>query len=82
MHSSNAYAKCLLVLSIIGCFAGLHGRAQIDPEYRDLLELGFDQPLIGQGPPGEYAYLYYYDPRMFNLTHDCANWVSAKRVAS
>jgi len=39
--------------------------AQIDPEHRDLLELGYDQPLVGQGPQGVYAYFYYNHPDFF-----------------
>ena len=31
-------------------------RAQIDPESRNLLELGYDQTLIGHGPMGVHAY--------------------------
>jgi hypothetical protein len=40
--------------------------AQIDPEYRNLLELGYDQPLTGKGPQGVYAYYYYNTPELFN----------------
>ena len=66
MHSSKGFGKCFLAFSIIGYFAGHPCRAQIDPEYRDLLELGYDQPLVGQGPPGGYAYLYYNNPDLLH----------------
>ncbi len=36
--------------------------AQIDPEHRNLIEFGYDQPLEGQGPQGVYAYYYYNNP--------------------
>jgi len=36
--------------------------AQIDPIDRNLLELGYDQPLAGHGPQSEYAYYYYNRP--------------------
>jgi hypothetical protein len=36
--------------------------AQLDPEHRNLLQLGYDQPLIGQGPQAVYAYYYYNNP--------------------
>ena len=45
--------------------AAIQGHAQIDPEHRDLLELGYDQPLVGQGPQGVYAYFYYNHPDFF-----------------
>lgn len=35
---------------------------QIDPIHRNLVELGYDQPLSGQGPQGAYAYYYYNQP--------------------
>lgn len=36
--------------------------AQIDPVRRNLLELGYDQPLTGQGPQALYAYYYFNNP--------------------
>jgi hypothetical protein len=54
-----------LALSIISFMTAFHCAAQIDPEQRDLLELGYDQPLEGQGPQGEYAYFYYNNPDFF-----------------
>ena len=42
---------------------------QIDPERRSLLELGYDQPLTGNGPQGIYAYYYYNNPRLFEKTN-------------
>jgi len=36
--------------------------AQIDPYPRSLLQLGYDQPLSGQGPQSLYAYYYYNNP--------------------
>jgi hypothetical protein len=40
--------------------------AQIDPGHRALLELGYDQPLVGQGPQGVYAYFYYNKPDLIS----------------
>jgi hypothetical protein len=44
--------------------------AQIDPIHRNLIELGYDQPITGQGPQGLYAYYYYNNPEYIrtNLT--------------
>jgi hypothetical protein len=36
--------------------------AQIDPEPRQLLHLGFNQPLIGDGPRAAYAFYYWNMP--------------------
>jgi hypothetical protein len=47
---------------IISLFAGLDCLAQLDPERRNLIELGYDQPLAGQGPQAVYAYYYYNNP--------------------
>ena len=37
---------------------------QIDPYHRNLLQLGYDQPLVGHGPQGIYAYYYYNNPEI------------------
>lgn len=37
---------------------------QIDPYRRNLLQLGYDQPVGGQGPQGVYAYYYYNNPEI------------------
>ncbi len=50
----------------IGWLANFSCQAQIDPEHRNLLELGYDQPLTGQGPQAAYAYYYYNNPEFFN----------------
>jgi len=42
------------------------GSAQIDPERRSLLEIGYDQPLVGEGPQAAYVYYYYNNPAFFN----------------
>ncbi len=36
--------------------------AQIDPVKRDLIQLGYDQPLQGQSPLGAYAFYYHNQP--------------------
>ena len=40
--------------------------AQIDPYPRNLLELGYDYSLSGQGPQSLYAYYYYNNPALMN----------------
>lgn len=38
--------------------------AQIDPYHRNLLQLGYDQPLTARGPRGVYVYYYYNNPEI------------------
>src|SRR5579862_3793703 len=40
--------------------------AQIDPTARNLIEVGYDQALVGHGPQAEYAYYYYNRPDYFS----------------
>ena len=54
------------VLMLAGLLTGLKCQAQIDPEHRSLLELGYDQPLMGSGPQGIYAYYYFNNPDFLN----------------
>ena len=44
--------------------------AQIDPEHRELFQLGYNQPLEGRGPIAGYAYYYHNEPGFIrtNLT--------------
>jgi hypothetical protein len=35
---------------------------QLDPMFRNQIQLGYDQPLSGKGPQAAYAYYYYNDP--------------------
>jgi len=49
----------------------LHAPAQIDPTRRELIQLGFNAPLEGHGPPAAYAYYYLNKPNLLsnsNLT--------------
>ncbi len=52
-------------------FAGQHRAfAQIDPEKRQLIQIGYNQPLEGKGPIAGYAYYYLNQPEFVhtNLT--------------
>jgi hypothetical protein len=40
-------------------------QAQIDPENRRLLQIGYNQPLEGRGPMAAYAYYYYNRPHFY-----------------
>jgi hypothetical protein len=52
-----------LSLTLLGlALSATNGLAQIDPIERNLVELGYDQPLAGHGPQAEYAYYYYNTP--------------------
>ena len=41
-------------------------QAQIDPEERHLLQIGYNQPLQGRGPIGGYAFYYLNKPNYFH----------------
>jgi hypothetical protein len=65
----SIYKRTLWFASLIAAanlLTGFDCRAQIDPIYRNLLELGYDQPINGQGPQGIYAYYYYNRPDFIN----------------
>lgn len=60
-----------LFLALGLCFlARSHGLAQVDPEHRNLLELGYDGPIGAQGPQGVYAYYYYNQPHVLSTNVD------------
>lgn len=51
----------LLLAVVLG--AAAPAVAQVDPERRRLLQLGYDQPLSGPGPLGAYFFYYMNQPR-------------------
>jgi hypothetical protein len=63
LNRTPHFAALVFLAIVLGSF-NVH--AQIDPEHRNLLELGYDQPLTGKGPQGVYAYYYYNTPELFN----------------
>jgi len=60
----------LLLATGLWLLAGSHSLAQVDPEHRNLLELGYDEPLAGLGPQGVYAYYYYNQPDVLSTNVD------------
>ncbi len=50
----------LLLVLVLG--GAVIAQAQVDPYPRNLLQLGLDQTLSGQGPQSLYAYYYYNNP--------------------
>ncbi len=70
MCISNWMRTFLPLLAAAGFLAGFDCQAQIDPMHRNLLELGYDQPLAGKGPQGIYAYYYYNNPDLFSTNVD------------
>lgn len=57
--------KVLIFLGAVLAFAP-RTEAQVDPYRRNLLELGYDLPLTGQGPQALYLYYYYNRPDFLN----------------
>lgn len=62
MNSTKSFAS-LAVIASVG-LAPLSADAQVDPYRRNLIQLGYDQPLTGKGPQGVYAYYHYNDPAL------------------
>jgi hypothetical protein len=57
------------ILSIAACIFFSSSQqifAQIDPYRRNLVELGYDQPIVGQGPQAAYAYYYFNNPEFIS----------------
>ncbi|MDD5301783.1 MAG: hypothetical protein PHS14_01635 [Elusimicrobia bacterium] len=54
-----------VVLALLLCAAARPASAQIDPERRQLLQLGFNQAIEGRGPLAAYAYYYLNAPHFF-----------------
>lgn len=57
-----------LILPLLLCTAARPAAGQIDPERRQLLQMGFDESIDGRGPLAAYAYYYLNAPRF--LTTD------------
>jgi hypothetical protein len=60
----------LAFLLLPGSFLTQMADAQIDPEERELVQLGYNQPLEGHAPISAYAFFYYNQPSFLrtNLT--------------
>ena len=65
MFISRRISNLCPLIAAAGALAGYNCQAQIDPVHRNLIELGYDQPLAGQGPQGVYGYYYYNNPEYF-----------------
>lgn len=55
-----------LVVFLAGCSFTF---GQLDPVKRRLLQLGYNQPLEGQGPIAGYGFFYYNQPEFFSTNH-------------
>src|ERR1041385_4805846 len=61
----------LKVMMVLAAFGGASvARAQIDPNKRELIQLGYNLPLEGSGPLNAYAFYYLNVPHFVrtNLT--------------
>jgi hypothetical protein len=59
------FSATIFSLAVVALLSGSQtGFGQIDPYRRNLLQLGYDQPVGGQGPQGVYAYYYYNNPEI------------------
>ena len=58
----SPHSRARLAGALAALFFASPARAQIDPERRDLVELGYDQPLGGRPPVAAYSYYYLNRP--------------------
>ena len=70
MPISNRTRPFFPLVSLVIVAVSFNCCAQIDPEHRNLLELGYDQPITGKGPQGVYAYYYYNNPDLYDTNVD------------
>ena len=67
------FARMTLILRILLMVAALgwtsSARAQIDPTHRELVQLGYNQPLEGRGPLAAYAFYYLNRPEFLHQTN-------------
>jgi hypothetical protein len=70
MKRTTVLRAQLLLAAGLWLLAESHCLAQIDPDHRNLLELGYDEPLAGEGPQGVYAYYYYNRPDFLSTNLD------------
>ena len=63
-------ARCRLALILAGLGWAWTARGQIDPIKRELIQLGYNQPIQGRAPLGGYAFYYLNLPQFLetNLT--------------
>lgn len=54
-----------LFLSLAFCLIAVTALAQIDPEKRELVQVGFTQAMEGASPVAAYAYYYLNEPNIF-----------------
>src|SRR6267142_2452772 len=61
--------RTTLAIAVFLC-GGVVLQAQLDPEKRELIQLGYNQPLHGRGPLSGYAFYYLNLPDFYrtNLT--------------
>ena len=53
-------------LVLTGLFLGRVALGQVDPDRRELIEFGYNQPIQGASPPGGYGYYYLNEPNYFH----------------
>ena len=59
-----------ILLSVLSLFFSARVLAQIDPEHRQLIQVGYNQTFVGKSPLSGYAFYYWNQPQFIhtNLT--------------
>ena len=70
VNAVRTSGRWLRMLIWPACYGALRLHAQIDPVARELLQIGYNQPVEGRAPLSGYAFLYYNRPDFLtsNLT--------------
>jgi hypothetical protein len=58
-----------IFIALLGLNGLLPASAQIDPTKRELIQIGYNQPLQGRGPLAAYAFCYLNKPNYFDHTN-------------
>lgn len=64
----NRYISGLIV-ALSGMLATVPAYGQIDPDHRELIQLGYNQPLLGRGPISGYAFYYRNQPEFLHTNY-------------
>jgi hypothetical protein len=60
--------RVLFFLGVLIC-STMMARAQVDPTYRQLIQLGYNQPMQGSAPLAAYGYYYLNQPNFYRTNY-------------
>lgn len=63
------WLTCLSTAGLIGLGVAVPASAQVDPQKRELIQMGYNQPLEGRGPLAAYGFYYRNQPAFLQKTN-------------